>query len=380
MSFPKKYLADITTIIVISIFLLISIYINIFHITNNYEYFGLFRILRELMLKNYFFLVSLIIWFFGFLVYFKKNKTTINNKCFKKKSFFLFLFILLLFSSVGYPYFFIDKLSLSILIFAIIISSRNENLKTISYWKNLYMLLVLLVAYNIVAYCHTMIKAILFYVMQPVDTVLWSLENNLIIKNYYQWMQDWRIKNINAVKLLDEIYIGLLQQICWAGLFFYASKDWVNAKKYFYAIIYIYILGPPLYFFIPSLGPLFYQPSLFNDLLNNANHTIMLSQFLWENHTDIVEQHFVRISSPFGYIAAFPSLHVGIAVIILLSMKNSIPMFIFNLGLLFFTIIATNVLGWHYITDAIAGIFLGWLCWILSSKLIDFETKTIPPK
>src|SRR5690606_19281285 len=162
----------------------------------------LFRILRELILKNNFFLISLIIWLFGCLVYLKNNKNTINKTYCKKKNIFLFLFILLFFSAIGFPYTFIDKLSFSILLLAFIISTIHENSKIIFYLKNLYILSVLFIVYSIVAYCHTMVKAVLFYAMQPVDTVLWNIENNLIIKNYYQWMQNWRLKNIDIVKFL----------------------------------------------------------------------------------------------------------------------------------------------------------------------------------
>jgi len=79
--------------------------------------------------------------------------------------------------------------------------------------------------------------------------------------------------------------------------------------------------------------------------------------------------------APFCFIAAFPSLHVSAAVILLLSMRRSLPMTLFNGFGVVFTLLATVILGWHYFVDGLLGLGLGWACWAFAVFVTNRDTK-----
>jgi hypothetical protein len=75
---------------------------------------------------------------------------------------------------------------------------------------------------------------------------------------------------------------------------------------------------------------------------------------------------------PFGGISAFPSLHVGLAVLIaLIAWQRLRPLG--GLCWLYAGVVQVGsvALAWHYAIDGYAGALLAWGCWRLSSRLLD---------
>lgn len=232
-------------------------------------------------------------------------------------------------------------------------------------------------AYTSIAYFHTMVKGSLFIFSTPNDALLWNVDAQLLGQTYYRSLAYWRLSHQTVVRFLDVAYIGLLQQICWSALFFHGAKDFANGRRYLVSMFLIYSLGPAIYFVVPSKGPMFHAPALFDDLSTLAPDTWQLARFLkWS--TDNTVAGIPHEIAPFSFIAALPSLHVGIALIMLLAMRKSRLVTTFNAVLLTLTVVAINVLGWHYAVDAVVGFGLGalsWLCacWIspLRKEMVD---------
>jgi len=231
-------------------------------------------------------------------------------------------------------------------------------------------------AYTAIAYFHTMIKGSLFILATPNDALLWDFDAQLLGETHYGSLAHWRASHQTIVRFLDIAYIGLLQQICWSALFFHGARDFAGARRYIVAMFLIYSLGSAAYFFVPSKGPIFYAPNLFNDLSTFAPDTWRLAQFLtWSTDKTVVGiPHEI---APFAYIAALPSVHVGVALIIVLAMRKSLLITLFNSVLLTLTVAATNILGWHYAVDAVAGLALGALSWVCACWISPLQKDAV---
>ncbi len=136
------------------------------------------------------------------------------------------------------------------------------------------------------------------------------------------------------------------------------SRDVSGGEWYVTAVAVDWVLGVATYFVVPTLGPIYAQPSMFSALPHTFVSTLQ---------TDMISDRYAVLANPFATdavqtIAAFASLHVGIMVTVcltaeLLRMRRwlRVAMWVF-LGL---TVLATIYLGWHYFSDVIGGVVLG---------------------
>jgi hypothetical protein len=136
------------------------------------------------------------------------------------------------------------------------------------------------------------------------------------------------------------------------------SRDVTGGAFYVTAVAVDWVLGAATYFLVPTLGPVYARPHLFEGLAHTDVSSLQV--------TMIAERHQV-LANPFSTdavqtIAAFASLHVGIMVTVcimaqLLGMHRWVRrgLWVF----LFLTVVATVYLGWHYFADALGGAVLG---------------------
>lgn len=349
--------------------------INLSFVPGSYEWWGLVRICGELFERSGFWCIAFGIWAIG-----------INNSAdsiswahlLRKKHFQLtwaggaavFGCLAALFNTIEIAGTLADFAALILLLSGWIAVDlcRAKNYRSGAWSICRYFLvgIAIFAGYTAVGYFHTMVKGALFIFAPSQDGLLWTVDAIILGDNHYHALAEWRPANPHFVHWLDVVYIGLLQQICWSALFFHGARDFVNGRQYLLAMFLINTLGSLGYFMAPSIGPIFYAPELFVDLRFLAPDTWELSKFLLSNTNAAIHGASQEIA-PFGYIAALPSLHVGQAVIMLLAMRRSFIAVAFNFSLLTFTITATNILGWHYIVDAIAGLALGALMWWIAS-------------
>lgn len=136
------------------------------------------------------------------------------------------------------------------------------------------------------------------------------------------------------------------------------SRDVAGSEWYVTAVAVDWVLGVATYFAVPTLGPIYAQPSLFTALPHTYVSTLQ---------TTMIDERYAVLANPWATdavqtIAAFASLHVGIMVTVcltaeLLRLRRSlrVAMWVF-LGL---TVLATVYLGWHYFADVLGGAVLG---------------------
>jgi hypothetical protein len=117
-------------------------------------------------------------------------------------------------------------------------------------------------------------------------------------------------------------------------------------------------LGVASYYLLPSLGPVFAYPDLFNAL--PATGVSALQEILVEHRAEVVQDPYA--TGQVQSIAAFASLHVSvvfsgalIAHHLRLHQAVRIALWTF-LGL---TLLSTLYFGWHYVVDDIVGLAIG---------------------
>ncbi len=124
------------------------------------------------------------------------------------------------------------------------------------------------------------------------------------------------------------------------------------------AIAVDWMLGVAVYFAMPTLGPIYSRPEMFEGL--RRTFTTTLEDNLLRDRLDVLaDPHASRAVQT---IAAFPSLHVGVMVTVcLLTMYLGFPrwMQVVAWAFLALTVLATVYLGWHFFLDAVGGALVG---------------------
>jgi len=136
------------------------------------------------------------------------------------------------------------------------------------------------------------------------------------------------------------------------------SRDARAGSWYVTAIAIDWVLGAATYFAVPTLGPIYARPSMFEDLAR-TDVTGLQKTMMAERHEVLVNPFTTEAVQT---IAAFASLHVGICVTMclmaeLLRLHTAVRVFLWIFLVL--TVIATVYLGWHFFVDAIGGVLLG---------------------
>jgi hypothetical protein len=137
------------------------------------------------------------------------------------------------------------------------------------------------------------------------------------------------------------------------------SRNSRAGSWYVTAVAVDWVLGAVTYFIVPSLGPVYSRPEVFEGLPRTMN-TPIVEQLMNERHWVLVNPF---TTNSVQTIAAFASLHVGImvtAVVIaeLLGLRR--PLRYLLRAFLVVTVLATVYLGWHFFVDTVAGAALGF--------------------
>ncbi|WP_243640397.1 phosphatase PAP2 family protein [Nocardioides jejuensis] len=141
------------------------------------------------------------------------------------------------------------------------------------------------------------------------------------------------------------------------------------------AFVWVWMLGTGTYYLIPSLGPFHSAPQEFSGLPHMPiQDTQARYMGQWENLRADPHAH-----DAFAQVAAFASLHVGVAAVILgvvwwhRMRLATIAMTIFVAG----TMVATVYLGWHFFVDDLAGLAIAALAWILGPPTVGVRRRPV---
>lgn len=126
-------------------------------------------------------------------------------------------------------------------------------------------------------------------------------------------------------------------------------------------------LSIPISILFPSLGPAFYKPELFAHIGNTYSATVMHG--LWGKYLSFKMDPFNTSIVRANGIVAMPSLHCALVYLSVVVLGKFLPRLRYILwGFLLLFLMATVYLGWHYLSDGIAGILLGWFAYKISTR------------
>ncbi len=136
------------------------------------------------------------------------------------------------------------------------------------------------------------------------------------------------------------------------------SSWWVTA------VSVDWVIGVALNYALPTLGPIYDRPGDFAGLTHTS--TTALQQSMWTERIQVLADpaHVNTVQN----IAAFASLHVAIATTAcLVAHRAGLHRALVRAlrAFLVITVVATVYFGWHYVSDVIAGMLLGFVgAWV----------------
>lgn len=122
-------------------------------------------------------------------------------------------------------------------------------------------------------------------------------------------------------------------------------------------------LGTLSYYALPTLGPGFEYPWLYDDLANTGSKTLM-DALSWGR----ASVRFDTVQGAVNSVAGFASLHCAITLLVALMVQYTVRsrvlhwVFWANFAI---TVVATLYFGWHYVADDIAGIVIALVAFYL---------------
>ena len=142
------------------------------------------------------------------------------------------------------------------------------------------------------------------------------------------------------------------------GLVLTWSRNVSLGAWYATALSLNWVLGTVSYYILPTLGPAFFQPSMFASLPDSGVSALQTSLF----KNGVTFKADPTGTDIYG-IAGFASLHVSVVVTACLFFERTgqrAAIRIAGWTFLAMTLLATVYFGWHYIADDVAGAIIGW--------------------
>jgi membrane-associated phospholipid phosphatase len=256
---------------------------------------------------------------------------------------------------------FVSRLVALSLIFCISYANQKYPNKFISFFKNLYPVFFLSFFYTETGYLKNIVFPDNFDIyFVRAEQWLWSMQPSLEFARLMP--QEWFNEFMNVCYFS---YYALISAIC---IIIYFDKK-PHSDRSIFIIIFSFYLYYVFYALVPVEGPQFY----FNTLYTDADPPYFFGK--------VMRYILTNLERPTG---AFPSSHVGIALIIsIILFKDAKKYFYYSLLFLFGICFATIYLKAHYIVDVFGAVVTAPLLIATSSYVYTklntvFSTQTLP--
>jgi membrane-associated phospholipid phosphatase len=193
------------------------------------------------------------------------------------------------------------------------------------------------------------------------DNVLHNLDRALMFGHEPAILLHQLLGETYAAHVLAFIYL-LFLPVSPASLvvFLVWSRNIRDGYWYATAQCLAWAFGTLSYYLLPTLGPNFYFPWLYKDLVH-TDVTSMLNS-LWYSRRDVAWA--LPGTDSIQSVAGFASLHVGIILTLALFVQYTVRnAWIRRVMWVYFalTVVSTLYFGWHYIADDIAGALIAFV-------------------
>lgn len=241
--------------------------------------------------------------------------------------------------------------------------ARQEPIHLKGFWLNSLLLLAM-------AWVYTHIKAGVLLGTQSWDATFYQWDCQLFA-GHEPWVVVRNLIPAIFGEALSVVYMLLYPMIVGSILWLTLIRRGSTANALTCAVVLNYYLGVLAYHLMPAYGPCYFIESgssagvsqLSHYIQNRLAETTALVQAAPGNATIL----------PWVYIAAFPSLHISLAMILYWYNRHSrASRWLFG-SFAVLTAISTVYLGWHYVVDWLGGIVIAVAAIWLTSRLLFSE-------
>ena len=192
------------------------------------------------------------------------------------------------------------------------------------------------------------------------DQFFEDLDTLMFGSSFIPWIEGWFRGDRGVVEFFEGIYMHGYFWMMLLVLLLYVRRDLFALRWTFISVCFVYLIAIVTTAAYPSYGPCFLEPERFAFLKGSAIEMTQKNLGRWHDlQVNRVNAGHEVVSPAFSGIAAFPSLHVGHMVIMLMIALRTAPLYAAWMGVLtLLTFIATIGFGWHYAVDAVGGILL----------------------
>jgi hypothetical protein len=198
------------------------------------------------------------------------------------------------------------------------------------------------------------------------DNIFFSIEHRIFKE---QLASEWLIELLgtNYAMYLSDGYMFFYPYIALLIYIIVFQRDSVLAFKFFTSFILLWFIGILVVYMLPSWGPIYYQPELFE--LLPSTEVSKLQNSLWEQKLFLDANYYSE--QAYFMISGFPSLHLAVAILGSIYLeKVSKVLGVCSWVFAGITSITTLYFGWHYILDNIGSIILVILVMRVTNQIL----------
>ncbi len=159
-----------------------------------------------------------------------------------------------------------------------------------------------------------------------------------------------------SVRIMDFLYSSAYFVLLWGNVVVYlAALKGAKRIAFFNSFFVMWQVGLLMYVLLPSWGPVFVTPDLFEAHLQYCPFTTASQSVLVHETSSIIAGRYEITIHLFG-LAAFPSLHVAVFTLFALWAHHLGRWLLFlNLACLGLILVGSMLVGYHYLVDGVAG-------------------------
>ncbi len=238
-----------------------------------------------------------------------------------------------------------------------------------SYWIDTGRIMV---SFSLIQTTHLILKAYIPLINSGnFDPLLWRLDS-VLGAGHDPVVVVLRLFSAPSIhRAFDVLYSGVYFFALWAGVVvFFAFLRGPSRIGFFNSFFVMWQLGLLLYVLLPSWGPVFTRPELFEETLTNMRFTVMVQHRLYLETSSLVAGQYNIVIRNFG-LAAFPSLHVAVFVLYSLwAPKVGRVWLWWNVALIPLILIGSMLTGYHYLIDGIVGALVAACAWVIGKRTV----------
>ena len=246
-------------------------------------------------------------------------------------------------------------------------SIADSELSMPRFWLDL---LRIMVAFSIVQTAH-----LTFKVYTPVitslnyDAVLARWDRALLFGHDPNALLLHVVSSPTLLRAFDLFYSGAYFFLLWGGVVLFFTLLEGDARiAFFSSYVVMWQLGLLFYLLVPSWGPVFVTPQLFEEALQHMPATVWVQSHLYEETASIIRGSYNIVIQFFG-LAAFPSLHVAVFVLYSLWARQIGRIWVWiGVSIAALILLGSLLTGYHYLVDGLAGALVSAFAYVVGRR------------